>query len=31
MEYFILLCKVLSGVAVSDRISLNIVVLVEHA
>ena len=31
MESFTLLCKVRSGVTLSDRISLNIVVLVVHA
>ena len=31
MVYFTLLCKVHSGITLSDRISLNIPVLVEHA
>ena len=31
MECFTLLCKRLSGVTLSDRISLNIAILVEHA
>ena len=30
MECFTLLCKVLSGVTLSDRINLNIAILVEH-
>ena len=31
MESFTLLCKVHSGVTLSNQISLNIAVLVEHA
>ena len=31
MESFTLLCKVCSGITLNDRISLNIVILVEHA
>ena len=31
MECFTQLCKTLFGVTLSDRISLNIAVLVEHA
>ena len=31
MESFTLLCKECYGITLNDRISLNIVVLVEHA
>ena len=31
MEYFTLLCKLRSEITLSDRISLNIAVLVEYA
>ena len=31
MEYFTVLCKVHSEIILSDRISLNIAVLIEHA
>ena len=31
MESFTMLCKLHSGITLSDRISLNIAVLLEHA